>query len=111
MMRGRIFEHEGQGPQALAAYDAAVRANGSDTQARASIASLAMRMRQPETARPQFEALLAMGYRPSRMHYGLAQVAEAAGESTRAIAEYKKALQLEPGLKEAANALARLERR
>ena len=31
------------------------------------------------SARPQFEALLRMGYRPSRMHFGLAQIAEATG--------------------------------
>src|SRR5262249_36201303 len=105
------FEKEGQGAQALAAYDAAVRANGSDAQARASVASLAMRMGRPETAQPQFEALLAMGYRPSRMHFGLAPVAEAKGDATPAIAEYRKALQLEPGLAPAKDALARLERR
>jgi arylsulfatase A-like enzyme/Tfp pilus assembly protein PilF len=107
-MRGRIFEQEGQGTQALAAYETAIRANGSDTQARASVASLAMRMGRPDTARPQFEALLAMGYRPSRMHFGLAQVAEAKGDTTGAIAEYRKALQFEPGLNEAKSALARL---
>ena len=65
----------------MADYAAAVRANGSDPQARARLASLAMRTRQFDVARPQFEALLRMGYRPSRMHFGLAQIAEAQGDA------------------------------
>ena len=92
----------------MAAYSAAVRANGSDPQARARLASLAMRTRQFDVARPQFEALLRMGYRPSRMHFGLAQVAEAAGDTARAIAEYREAIRLEPSFADAKAALAKL---
>src|SRR5262249_40713350 len=76
VVRGEILERLGRGPEALAQFDAAVRANGSDTQARASLASLAMRMRQYDVARDQFEKLLEMRYRPSRMQFGLAQIAE-----------------------------------
>jgi arylsulfatase A-like enzyme/Tfp pilus assembly protein PilF len=108
LVRGSILEKLGRGREALAQYEAAVRANGSDAQARASLASLAMRARLYDVAKPQFEALLQMGYRPSRMHFGLAQIAEARGDAKTAAAEYRRALQLEPGLTEAKAALAKL---
>jgi Tfp pilus assembly protein PilF len=92
----------------MADYAAAVRTNGSDPQARARLASLAMRTRQYDVAQAQFEALLRMGYRPSRMHFGLAQVAEAKGDSARAMAEYREAVRLEPSFADAIAALARL---
>jgi Tfp pilus assembly protein PilF len=108
LVRGSIFEQQGRDADALALYEAAVQANGSDAQARASLASLAMAMRQYDRARPQFEKLLQMGYRPSRMHFGLAQIAEAQGDAKKAVAEYRLALKAEPTLTEAKNALARL---
>jgi arylsulfatase A-like enzyme/Tfp pilus assembly protein PilF len=108
LVRGSILERQGRGPEALAQYEAAVRMNGSDRQARASLASLALHMARYDVARIQFEALLQVGYRPSRMHFGLAQIAEAEGQSKKAIAEYRAALHLEPGLAEAKAALARL---
>jgi len=49
-----------------------------------------------------------MGYRPSRMHFGLGQIAEARGETKEAIAHYRHALQLEPAFALAKAALARL---
>jgi Tfp pilus assembly protein PilF len=107
-IRGSILERQGRGADALAQYEAAVRANGSDTQARAGLASLAMRMRQYDAAKSQFEKLLQMGYRPSRMHFGLAQIAEAQGDLKLAASEYRQALQLEPGLAEAKAALSKL---
>jgi Tfp pilus assembly protein PilF len=67
-----------------------------------------MSLKQFDLARPQFETLVQMGYRPSRMHFGLAQIAEALGDTKKAIDEYRLALKLEPGLKEASAALARL---
>ena len=108
IVRGSILEKQGRGTEALAQYDQAVHANGSDAQARASLASLAMRLRQYDAAKPQFEKLLDMGYRPSRMHFGLAQIAEAQGDTRKALAEYRLALQSEPGLSEAKAAVARL---
>ena len=42
------------------------------------------------------------------MQFGLAQVAEAQNDSKKAIAAYREALRLEPGLTEAKVALTRL---
>lgn len=108
LVRGSVLEAMGRAGEALAQYESAVRLNGSDTQARASLASLAMRTRQYDAAKPQFEQLLAMGYRPSRMHFGLAQIAEARGDRATAANEYREALRLEPALAEARAALTRL---
>jgi arylsulfatase A-like enzyme/Tfp pilus assembly protein PilF len=108
VVRGTIHERAGRMAQALAEYAAAVSANGSDPQARARLASLAMRTRQFDLAAPQFEALLRMGYRPSRMHFGLAQIAEGKGDTARAITEYREAIRLEPSFADAKTALARL---
>jgi arylsulfatase A-like enzyme/Tfp pilus assembly protein PilF len=108
VVRGSILEKQGRGTEALAQYDLATRTNGSDAQARVSLASLAMRLRQYDAAKPQFEKLLEMGYRPSRMHFGLAQIAEAKRDTKTAVSEYRLALQAEPGLAEAKSALARL---
>ena len=108
LVRGSVLEAQGRGPEALAQYEMAVRLNGSDTQARASLVSLAMRARQYDVAKPHLEHLLAIGYRPSRMHFGLAQIAEARADTKTAIAEYREALRLEPGLAEAKAALTRL---
>ena len=108
VVRGTIHERAGRTDQAMAEYAAAVSANGSDPQARARRASLAMRTRQFDLARPEFEQLLRMGYRPSRMHFGLAQIAEATADTARAAAEYREAIRLEPAFTDARNALARL---
>ena len=108
VVRGQIHERAGRTAEAIADYSAAVRANGSDPQARARLASVAMRTRQFDIARPQFETLLLMGYRPSRMHFGLAQIAEATGDPQRAIVEYREAIRLEPSFTDAKAALARL---
>jgi choline-sulfatase len=110
VVRGMIHERAGQASRAMAEYAAAVRTNGSDPQGRARLASLAMRARQYDVAQPQFEALLRMGYRPSRMHFGLAQVAEAQGDSARAVAEYREAVRLEPSFADARAGLERLGR-
>jgi arylsulfatase A-like enzyme/Tfp pilus assembly protein PilF len=108
VVRGMIYERMGQTAQAMAQYAAGIRANPSDPQARARLASLAMRAKMFDQAQPQFEALLKMGYRPSRMHFGLAQIAEAKGDVAGARAEYREALRLEPNFVDARTALARL---
>src|SRR5581483_775616 len=108
VVRGSILEDQGRAADAFAQYDAAILANGSDPQARAHLASLAMDLKRYDVARTQFDALLKLGYRPSRMHFGLAQVAEATGDRKTAAAEYRLALQLEPSFAPAREALARL---
>jgi len=108
LVRGNILEEEGRGGDAVPFYEAAIRANPADAQARASLAGLAMGLRRYDLAKPQFESLIKMGYRPSRMHFGLAQIAEAAGDSKAAVAEYRTALQIEPTLTQAKAALSRL---
>jgi len=108
VVRGAILEEQGRLADAMAQYEAAIRANPSDRQARASIVSLAMRTKQYEVARPHVEVLLQAGFRPSRMHFALAQIAEAHGDTRTAITEYRLALQIEPGLAEARAALAKL---
>ena len=108
VVRASLFERQSRAAEALAQYETAVRLNGSDPQARAGLASLALRMRRYDVAHAQFEKLLQMGYRPSRMHFGLAQVAEGQGDPKKALAEYRLALQLEPALTEARQAIARL---
>ena len=107
-MRGSILEEQGRGGDAVPFYEAAIRANPSDAQARASLAGLAMGLRRYDLAKPQFETLIKMGYRPSRMHFGLAQIAEAAGDTKTAATEYRAALQFEPTLTQAKAALSRL---
>jgi len=107
-VRAQIHERRGQTQEAIEQYRAAIRANPSDPQPRARLASLAMRTKLVDVAQPQFEALLRMGYRPSRMHFGLAQIAEAKGDVARARSEYREAVRLEPGFADARAALARL---
>jgi Tfp pilus assembly protein PilF len=108
LVRGMIHERASRASDAMTDYTAAVRANVSDTQARARLASLAMRLKRFDIAQPQFETLLKMGYRPSRMHFGLAQIAESQGDVKRAAAEYRETVRLEPSFADAKAALARL---
>jgi choline-sulfatase len=108
VVHGMVRERSGDAAQALADYTAAVAANPSNTQARARLAGLALQAAQYATAREQFEALLRVSYRPSRMHFGLGQVAQAQGDVTGAAAEYRLALKLEPTFVEARTALRQL---
>ena len=108
LMRGMIREQQGDTARALDDYAAAAAANASNTQARARLAGLALQAAQYDKARSQFEALLQLNYRPSRMHFGLGQVAQAQGNTSGAIAEYRLALRLEPTFAEARTALHQL---
>ncbi|HZP48179.1 MAG TPA: sulfatase-like hydrolase/transferase [Vicinamibacterales bacterium] len=108
VVRGSILEAQGRSLDAVAQYEAAVRANGSDAQARAHLASVAMDLKRYDVAKAQFEALIKLGYRPGRMHFGLAQIAEATGDAKTAAAEYRLALRIEPNFAPARAALARL---
>jgi Tfp pilus assembly protein PilF len=91
LVRGLILDAEGRPEDAIAQYE-----------------GTAMDLRRYDLAKTQFEALLAMGYRPSRMHFGLGQVAEAGGDKKTAAAEYRLALRLEPEFGPARAALSRL---
>jgi len=108
LVRGMALEQLQQFQAAIAAYQSAVKANGFDIKARASLGGLALQMNLPDEAREQFEMLLKMGYRPSRMHLGLGHVARINGDRSRAEAEFRLALELEPGLNEARVALAQI---
>jgi arylsulfatase A-like enzyme/Tfp pilus assembly protein PilF len=108
LVRATIAEKQGLPAQAIAAYETAIRTNPSDARARAGLATLAMQLRRFDIAKPQFEALLELGYRPSRMHFGLGQIAEAQGDTPRAISEYRRVLAAEPGFAPAKEALQRL---
>lgn len=108
IVRGMVHERQQAWAPAMADYGAAVAANPSNTQARLRLATLAMRLGQYDEAREQFAALVRLKYRPSRMHFALGEVAEHQGDRTRAVAEYRDALRLEPTLADAASALKRL---
>ena len=108
LVRGMVRERQGDMPSALAEYQAAVAANGSNPAARARLAAAAMQLARYDVARAQFETLLTMNYRPSRMHFGLGQIADLQSDAARARSEYREALRLEPTFAEAKAALARL---
>jgi tetratricopeptide (TPR) repeat protein len=103
-----IVEQRGDAAKALDDYAAATAANPSNTQARARLAGLALQTAQYDRARAQFEALLRLNYRPSRMHFGLGQIAQAQGNTAGAVSEYRIALRLEPTFVEARSALRQL---
>jgi Flp pilus assembly protein TadD len=107
-VRGAARDQQGDLTGALGDYRAAVAANGSNTEARARLAGAAMRLALYDQAREQFDTLLALKYRPARMHFGLGQVAQAQGDTSRAAAEYRAALRLEPSFAEARTALQQL---
>jgi hypothetical protein len=74
------------------------------------MAGAALQVGRLDTAREQFTILLRLGYRPSRMHFGLGQVARAEGDAKRAAAEYRESLRLEPAFAAAKAALAEVAR-
>jgi arylsulfatase A-like enzyme/thioredoxin-like negative regulator of GroEL len=107
-LRGLIAEKQGQEADALQQYQAAVRANPSDTSSRARLAGMALQMGRFDAAAEQFTTLLRLGYRPSRMHFGLGQIARAQGDRNRAAAEYRESLRLEPTFDAAKAALGQV---
>ncbi len=96
LARGTIAEQQGLKAEALQDYEAALHANASDASARARVAGMALQVGRLDTAEEQFTTLLRLNYRPSRMHFGLGQVAQARGNRQRAAAEYRLTLKLEP---------------
>ncbi|HEX3703289.1 MAG TPA: sulfatase-like hydrolase/transferase [Vicinamibacterales bacterium] len=109
-LRGLIAEQLGLTAEALQEYEAALEANGSDASARARAAAAALQLGRIQEAREQFTMLLRLGYRPSRMHFGLGQAAQAEGDLKQAAAQYRESLRLEPAFAPARAALAAVTR-
>jgi tetratricopeptide (TPR) repeat protein len=110
-VRGRVYERTGRAADALAEYQRAVALNPSDVPARARLVNVAMNLRRFDLAEPQLRILLQHGHQPARTHFALGAVAEARGDLAAAAAEYRRALALDPALKQAADALARVTKR
>jgi arylsulfatase A-like enzyme/Tfp pilus assembly protein PilF len=110
-VRGRVYERNGRAQEALVEYQRAVALNPSDVPARARLVNVAMSLRRFDLAEPQLRILLERKHQPARTHLALGVVAESRGDLATAAAEYKRALALEPGLKQAADALARVSKR
>jgi tetratricopeptide (TPR) repeat protein len=108
LVGGMVLEQRGQTAEAIDGYARAVAANPSNTQARARLAALAMRLGMYDRAGEQFDALLRLKYRPARMHFGLGQIAQAKGDVAKAAAEYRIAIRMEPTFAEAKAALERI---
>ena len=110
MVTGRVLEHEGRLPQALAAYEEAVRLNPANSRPRMLIVSLATQMKEFDRAEQQLRQLLQIGYQPSRTHLALGRVAQMRGRDDEAARYYREALRLEPGLRMAEEGLRSLGR-
>jgi arylsulfatase A-like enzyme/Tfp pilus assembly protein PilF len=110
-VRGRVYERSGRAQEALAEYQRAVALNPSDVPARARLVNVAMALRRYDVAEPQLRILLERKHQPARTHLALGVIAESRIDLATAAAEYKRALALEPGLKQAVEALARVSKR
>ena len=108
-VRGRVYERTGRAAEALAEHQRAVALNPSDVPARARLVNVAMTLRRFDLAEPHLRILLTSKHQPARTHFALGVVAESRGDLTAAAAEYRRALALEPALKQAADALARIK--
>jgi arylsulfatase A-like enzyme/Flp pilus assembly protein TadD len=108
LVTGRVLEREGRVPDALAAYEKAAAINPANPRPRTLLVSLATRTQQFDLAETHLTKLLEMGYQPSRTHFGLGRIAEMRGRKADAVRHYRTALDLEPGLPMALEALKRL---
>jgi arylsulfatase A-like enzyme/Tfp pilus assembly protein PilF len=110
VVSGRIFEAEGRASEAIAAYLRAVSQNGANPRPRMLIVGVASRLQQYDLAESQLQTLLSMGYRPSRIHFALGQLAQLRGRIDVAEQHYRQALTLEPGLPMAVEGLRQIKR-
>ncbi|HSL20643.1 MAG TPA: sulfatase-like hydrolase/transferase [Vicinamibacterales bacterium] len=108
---GRTLAAAGRPEEALAAFQRAVAINPSDTPARAQLASAALNLRRFDEAEPHLTVLLKLRYQPARTHFALGTVAEARGDRAAAAAQYRRALAIDPSMRQAREALARVTAR
>jgi arylsulfatase A-like enzyme/DNA-binding SARP family transcriptional activator len=101
LLTGRILDREGRGAEALAAFEKAAAANGANPRGHTQLVSVAMRLQRWDLAEQHLRKLLDMGYQPSRTYLALGRVAQVRGRNADAIANYREALRLEPGLQPA----------
>ena len=109
LVTGRVLEREERVPEALAAYDKAATLNPANPRPRTLLVALATRTQQFDLAEKHLLKLLDMGYQPSRTHFGLGRIAELRGRKDDAVRHYRTALDLEPGLPMAMDALKRIK--
>jgi tetratricopeptide (TPR) repeat protein len=107
-VRGRVYEQSGRSAEALAEYTRAVELNASDASVRGRLVNVAMNLRRFDVAEPHLKILLTLKHQPARTHYALGAIAEARGDRAAAAAEYRRALALDPTLKQAREALERV---
>jgi choline-sulfatase len=106
--QGRLSEQRGQDAEAFEHYERAVAANPADARSHAYLATAALRLKKLDVAAAEFTRAGQLGYQPAQAQVGLGRVAELRGDRTAAIAAYRKALALDPGLAAARDGLARL---
>jgi arylsulfatase A-like enzyme/Tfp pilus assembly protein PilF len=110
LVRGRMFEAEERLDEALASYERAVELNPANPRARLAAMQAASQVKRFGAAEAHARQLLAMGYQPARTHVALGQLAQMQGRTAEAERHYRSALELEPGLGIAYEALRRLGR-
>ncbi len=98
MLTARVLEREGRGAEAIAALEKAVEHNTANPRARTQLVAIAMQTRRWDVAERHLRHLLEMGYQPSRTYLALGRVTQMQGRTADAIANYREALRLEPGL-------------
>jgi protein O-GlcNAc transferase len=109
-VRGQVFEADGRLDEALASYERAVELNQANPRARLAAMQAASQVKRFGAAEAHARHLLAIGYQPARTHVALGQLAQMQGRSAEAERHYRSALDLEPGLGIAHEALRRLGR-
>ena len=106
--RGRVYERTKRLNEALIEYQRAVTLNPADLPARGRLVSVAMTLGRFELVEPHLRVLLEHNYQPARTREALGYIAEKRGDTRTASAEYRRALELDPGLESARRALARV---
>jgi arylsulfatase A-like enzyme/Tfp pilus assembly protein PilF len=108
MLTARVLEHEGRSAEAIAALEKAVDHHTANPRARTQLVAIAMQTRRWDVAERHLRHLLEMGYQPSRTYLALGRVTQMQGRTADAIANYREALRLEPGLRMAEEGLRSL---